>query len=820
MKKINKSKAVTSKAVTSKALTAKDERSLLCKLHPESVTSKALTASGITLIALIVTIIILLILAGIALNLISGSEGILGRATSSVDRYEAEAAQEQLEMEIMNADFEQLSATGQRATFEDLIDKYSNSANYTIAKYSVNGELVDDVILPDELDSIDYILVVSNENPEITLKISKDKSVTISDQKFPNINRYPKISIRTTVDELSITTEVTNVENVGSLPPITYTLQKPDGTVLQEITTTDRTFSYGGLDTSTMYTITAQVSNEYGTKKARNRVKTISLYNYTKGGAYFDIYPEEEWQATVRASIITTFKPTFTILQYRIGNKGSWEDYYQAFNVNENTTIYGRYYDPSLNEVGYTFSFNIKIIDEEPPVVSVEATDIQGKKITVKATATDAKIGMPATPVYDYYISTDGTNYEKKASVTANTYTFTKLKPETKYYIKVVSYDFKGNEGTSPVINAITLEAPEIASIKLDKTTYTIVKDGTVQLNVSGKTTKNVAVTADELSVIWTSSNENVATVSNTGLVTGVAANANPITITCTLEENEDIKATCSITVKVGTEIRSRSDLAAIPDKATGYYVIMNDIQMGSTEWTPLTNFKGTLDGNGYTINGLTITSSTTNSALFKDPATGATFKNFKLDNVNINVSKGMAAALCTFPNSQQHVDISNVGVIGTVKTDSGKAGGIVAITGNNQTYLTIEDCYFRGAVSNAGADCGGIAGGAGLNNNSATGNIKRSYFSGTIDYGIADKNLIRIGPISCNNDNANAKLCRMNQTNCYYNSSLFAKSGEWYSTGLTTAQFADSSNFSGWDFTNTWTIHNGYPELQIFLER
>lgn len=34
----------------------------------------------------------------------------------------------------------------------------------------------------------------------------------------------------------------------------------------------------------------------------------------------------------------------------------------------------------------------------------------------------------------------------------------------------------------------------------------------------------------------------------------------------------------------------------------------------------------------------------------------------------------------------------------------------------------------------------------------------------------------------------------------------------------LTEEQFADESNFEGWDFTNTWIIKDGYPELRMFL--
>ena len=59
--------------------------------------------NGITLIALIVTIIILLILAGVALNLITGSDGILGKATKAVDEHNNQSAKEEFEMLVSEA---------------------------------------------------------------------------------------------------------------------------------------------------------------------------------------------------------------------------------------------------------------------------------------------------------------------------------------------------------------------------------------------------------------------------------------------------------------------------------------------------------------------------------------------------------------------------------------------------------------------------------------------------------------------------------------------------------------------------------------------
>lgn len=55
---------------------------------------------GITLIALVITIIVLLILAGVSVALIAGENGILNRATNAVSKHTEEAAREKLNLAL------------------------------------------------------------------------------------------------------------------------------------------------------------------------------------------------------------------------------------------------------------------------------------------------------------------------------------------------------------------------------------------------------------------------------------------------------------------------------------------------------------------------------------------------------------------------------------------------------------------------------------------------------------------------------------------------------------------------------------------------
>ena len=51
------------------------------------------------------------------------------------------------------------------------------------------------------------------------------------------------------------------------------------------------------------------------------------------------------------------------------------------------------------------------------------------------------------------------------------------------------------------------------------------------------------------------------------------------------------------------TAIRTPADLAAI--NGSGNYILMEDIDVSGTEWTPIASFSGVLDGNGHKITGL-----------------------------------------------------------------------------------------------------------------------------------------------------------------------------------------------------------------------
>ena len=87
--------------------------------------------SGITLIALVITIIVLIILAGVAISLTLGENGLLTKAKQAKTDYNLAKEKEELELEITNIQIEIMSQENRTATLNDLYARIDKN-KYTI----------------------------------------------------------------------------------------------------------------------------------------------------------------------------------------------------------------------------------------------------------------------------------------------------------------------------------------------------------------------------------------------------------------------------------------------------------------------------------------------------------------------------------------------------------------------------------------------------------------------------------------------------------------------------------------------------------------
>ncbi|MDD2599713.1 MAG: hypothetical protein PHO37_10850 [Kiritimatiellae bacterium] len=151
-------------------------------------------------------------------------------------------------------------------------------------------------------------------------------------------------------------------------------------------------------------------------------------------------------------------------------------------------------------------------------------------------------------------------------------------------------------------------------------------------------------------------------------------------------------------------QITNRLELEAVNNDLTAHYILMNNIDLGATNYTDaviagwtgsaLDSFMGVFDGNYKTISNLTIDGGTTNGhlGLFGSVQYGGSVKKLKLEGCNISGSFaiGMLAG-----NLWEQALVSDCYAIGTVSGEN-SIGGLIGVCREG----VIANCYAAGCVS------------------------------------------------------------------------------------------------------------------------
>ena len=158
---------------------------------------KCLEKNGITLIALMISIIILLILAGVSLNLAMGENGIIGRAISAREQHEASSEKELIELAVSAAMVDGQGTITTENLNKELKEQFGNENevnptsvgwNYNSNKrYRIykNGKLEEN-FLPDNYQQVEYIESTGTQYIDTTV-IGKPGLKTFLKITTPNI---------------------------------------------------------------------------------------------------------------------------------------------------------------------------------------------------------------------------------------------------------------------------------------------------------------------------------------------------------------------------------------------------------------------------------------------------------------------------------------------------------------------------------------------------------------------------------------------------------------------------------------------------------
>ncbi|RKR84036.1 hypothetical protein BDD43_4254 [Mucilaginibacter gracilis] len=182
--------------------------------------------------------------------------------------------------------------------------------------------------------------------------------------------------------------------------------------------------------------------------------------------------------------------------------------------------------------------------------------------------------------------------------------------------------------------------------------------------------------------------------------------------------------------------ISTAAALDAVRNDVTKNYKIVNDITL-TGQWVPIPSFSGSIDGQGFKVNNMTITTAITNDG-WVNTNTG-TIKNIRFANVNCNTS----APFGVVAGKNNGGTIQNVMVSGTV-TSTNTVDVLGGIVGELAAGGKVTQCYTNLTMV---ASCGMVGGLVGrlTTSSGSTAEISFSTATGSIEEN-ASKN--RIGGI------------------------------------------------------------------------
>ena len=356
---------------------------------------------GITLIALIITIVILLILAAVTIDVAIDGK-LFDTAKDAVDRTNDRVAEEQGTIDELMNEWDKLQENTEDNPNTNTGGENNNTSGEENNNTGGGGEIID------------------NTPPIVTVTVGGRASNSIT------------VNVIARDNETGMVSE----------PEYTYYIKEASaGTYEQKVTNKNSSYTYTGLTQGTTYDIKVEVNGDeagnVGTGTTQGTTGTVT--SALKEGAI--TFSNKTWsggQASVTINTSTNYE-----IEYQLnGTSGEWikiEKNGTISNLTHGTTIYARLTDG--NNAGEYTSMDIQDITD--PTGTIEINEITAESIKITVTAKDNESGLATSGTYAYYLNAEST---AKATSTSNTYTYQNLAQNTNYTIKVVIKDAAGNE--------------------------------------------------------------------------------------------------------------------------------------------------------------------------------------------------------------------------------------------------------------------------------------------------------------------------------------------------------------------------------------
>ena len=443
-------------------------------------------ANGITIVALAITIVVLLILAGITISIVFSQDGVIKKAQEAKEQTEVAQIREQLELAKATEFIEGNGKIDPDSYFQRLEDE------------GIIGDKDTDVV--ETGDGVYEVTTDPGYIFEVTVEPSKDNPENI-DIEYVGKTDGPRIrDINVTKGENSVTVEVETVNAEGAT--YTYSYKKDGDADWTDASTSDQnTYTFEGLE-NTEYSIKVKVEKD---GKSAEKEISVSLRGIPGGDTALEdgsiTIGEPTWSEG-KASITVNTNTQYQI-EYQINGTtdGSWTNIGTS-GIIPNLNVGDKVNIRLTNGTNHGEYVTKTIEDKAAPTVNVTSSGNTSNSIAVNVQATDNESGMANSLTYTYYIKQSGQDDSSYASpngatdIAANTYTFTDLTQGTSYDVKVeVKSDIAGNAGTGTLLNQTTGSIPGgetgvvEGAITFGSTTW---RDNKASITISTNTSYNI----------------------------------------------------------------------------------------------------------------------------------------------------------------------------------------------------------------------------------------------------------------------------------------------------------------------------------------
>ena len=401
---------------------------------------------GITLLALVITVIIIIILSTVAINFLFGENGLITRTQQAAQMSDIENVREKLEMAKGTA----------------VIDGkgYIDPDHYfdIIYEEGIIGDRENDVT--DNGDGTYEVTTVEGYIFIITLLPTPEEAKDI-DIEYSGTSEGPRIvNIKADGTTNSIIIEVDARNADGATYTYEYSISGEESWQEAE-QSKNNTCTINDLIEGETYDIRVTVTTNDGSVI---RGTSVHLGQLPEGTITF----KSEWVGDGTASVTVNTSAEGYRLQYQINavEDNGWIDIVNGGIVDNLTypsTVYARIFDGTngSEEASETLE------DKTAPSVNVTSEGTTSNSVSVSASATDAQSGMKDSLIYTYSIKVTGeadstyTTPSTADAIASNSYTFTGLTQGTNYTVKVqVNGDKADNVGTGTLSDLTTASIP------------------------------------------------------------------------------------------------------------------------------------------------------------------------------------------------------------------------------------------------------------------------------------------------------------------------------------------------------------------------